>query len=286
MWAGATKFEQRRADCSGQWAVNRQRCNSQRVERCAPGVVARTVGQCCALRFGNQRRVGHPLNKFDEIINYNNYYEFSTNKEAVADLAKDFSPYPWQVEVTGLVKKPTVFSLEDIYKQFTQEERIYRLRCVEGWSMVIPWVGFPIGELLKAVEPTAAAKFVKFTSVMRPEEMPGQGSAWLEWPYVEGLRLDEAMNPLAIFATGMYGKPLTNQQGAPVRMVVPWKYGFKSIKGDRQGGIGRHDAGYHLGDGGAQRIWVLRQREPDGGSSPLVPSQRAAHRRLWPATRP
>ena len=175
--------------------------------------------------------LGTALNKFDEIINYNNYYEFSTNKEAVADLAKDFSAYPWQVAVTGLVEKPTVFSLEDIYEQFTQEERIYRLRCVEGWSMVIPWVGFPIGDLLKAVEPTAAAKFVKFTSVMRPEEMPGQGNAWLEWPYVEGLRLDEAMNPLAIFATGMYGKALTNQQGAPVRVVVPWKYGFKSIKG-------------------------------------------------------
>ena len=175
--------------------------------------------------------LGDPLNKFDEIVNYNNYYEFSTNKEAVAGLAKDFKPYPWQIEVTGLVNKPAIFDLEDIYKKFVQQERIYRLRCVEAWSMVIPWVGFPMAELLKLVEPTAAAKFVKFTSVFRPEEMPGQGSPWLEWPYVEGLRLDEAMNPLAIFATGMYGKPLTNQQGAPVRMVVPWKYGFKSNKG-------------------------------------------------------
>ena len=178
-----------------------------------------------------QDELGDPLNEFKEITNYNNYYEFSMNKEAVAQQAQSFVPYPWQIEVTGLVDKPQTFELDDIYKRFAQEERIYRLRCVEAWSMVIPWVGFPIGALLKECAPKSGAKFVKFISVLRPEEMPGQTAPSLPWPYQEGLRLDEAMHPLAIFATGMYGKPLTNQQGAPFRVVVPWKYGFKSIKG-------------------------------------------------------
>ncbi|MBK8050308.1 MAG: protein-methionine-sulfoxide reductase catalytic subunit MsrP [Anaerolineales bacterium] len=175
--------------------------------------------------------IGDPLNKFDEITNYNNYYEFTTNKEAVAKLAQNFTAYPWQIEVTGLVDKPQTIDLDAIYKKFAQEERIYRLRCVEAWSMVIPWVGFPIAALLKEVSPKSTAQYVRFVSIMRPEEMPGQNAMTLEWPYQEGLRMDEAMNPLAIFATGMYGKPLTNQQGAPFRLVVPWKYGFKSIKG-------------------------------------------------------
>ncbi len=174
--------------------------------------------------------LGDPLNTYEEITNYNNYYEFTTNKQTVAKKAKDFEPFPWQVEVTGLVDKPTTFSFEDLVTQFPHEERIYRLRCVEAWSMVIPWVGFPISMLLEAVQPTSEAKFVKFTTVERPEQMPGQRSRTLDWPYVEGLRLDEAMHPLAIFATGMYGKLLTAQNGAPIRMVVPWKYGFKSIK--------------------------------------------------------
>lgn len=174
--------------------------------------------------------LGDPLNKFEEITNYNNFYEFSTNKEAVAKLAQDFKAYPWTIEVGGLVNKPQTFAIEDIYKKFVQEERIYRLRCVEAWSMVIPWVGFPIAALLKAVEPKNEAQFVRFETIMRRDEMPGQGSPILQWPYQEGLRMDEAMHPLAIFATGMYGKPLTNQQGAPFRLVIPWKYGFKSIK--------------------------------------------------------
>lgn len=174
--------------------------------------------------------IGDPLNKFQEVTNYNNFYEFSTTKEAVAGEAEKFAAFPWQIEVGGLVSKPKTFDLDEIYQKFAQEERIYRLRCVEGWSMVIPWVGFPIAALLQEVEPQNAAKFVRFVSVMRPDEMPGQRMAILDWPYQEGLRLDEAMNPLAIFATGMYGKPLTNQQGAPFRLVVPWKYGFKSIK--------------------------------------------------------
>lgn len=176
--------------------------------------------------------LGDPLNQYNQITNYNNYYEFSLEKEQVAPLSKDFKVLPWNIEISGLVNKPQTMAYEDILKKFTQEERIYRLRCVEAWSMVIPWVGFPIGDLLKEVEPKAEAKFVKFTSVVRPEEMPGQqGSGFIEWPYVEGLRLDEAMNPLAIFATGMYGKPLVPANGAPFRLIVPWKYGFKSGKG-------------------------------------------------------
>ena len=174
--------------------------------------------------------LGDPLNKFQEITHYNNYYEFSTNKESVAGEAQAFKPYPWQVEVTGLVNNPLTLDLDDLYKRYPQEERIYRLRCVEAWSMVIPWVGFPISALLQDAGPTSAAQYVSFVTVFRPEEMRGQRSSILEWPYQEGLRLDEAMHPLAILATGMYGKPLTNQQGAPIRLVVPWKYGFKSGK--------------------------------------------------------
>jgi sulfoxide reductase catalytic subunit YedY len=175
--------------------------------------------------------LGDPLNSYEQITNYNNFYEFSLDKAQVNPLSKGFNTVPWDIEVTGLVNKPTTFALEDILTKFTQEERIYRLRCVEAWSMVIPWVGFPISELLKEVDPKSEAQFVKFTTVMRPEEMPGQqGRTVIEYPYVEGLRMDEAMNPLAIFATGMYGKPLIPANGAPFRLVVPWKYGFKSIK--------------------------------------------------------
>ncbi|MDQ3249001.1 MAG: protein-methionine-sulfoxide reductase catalytic subunit MsrP [Chloroflexota bacterium] len=174
--------------------------------------------------------LGNALNKYEDITNYNNYYEFTTDKEGVNPLSQGFKTTPWQVEVTGLVGKPKTYDIDDLLKNFTQEERIYRLRCVEAWAMTIPWVGFPISLLLKEVEPTAAAKFVKFTSVLRPEEMPGQERGYLNWPYVEGLRIDEAMNPLAIFATGMYGKPLVAANGAPFRLITPWKYGFKGIK--------------------------------------------------------
>lgn len=174
--------------------------------------------------------LGDPLNDYTDITGYNNYYEFSTDKQAVAKLSQDFDTHPWQVEVGGLVNKPTTYSIDDILTRFAQEERIYRLRCVEAWSMVIPWVGFPISLLLDDVEPTPEAKYVYMETVMRPEQMPGQKRRTLDWPYREGLRLDEAMNPLAIFATGMYGKPLTASNGAPFRLVVPWKYGFKSVK--------------------------------------------------------
>ena len=174
--------------------------------------------------------IGDKLNTFEQITNYNNYYEFSTDKEAVAQLAQKFTTSPWQVEVNGLVNKPRTFDMQEIYKLFQQQEYVYRLRCVEAWSMVIPWVGFHLGDLLKMVEPKPEAKYVKFVTVMRRGEMPNQSFPILQWPYVEGLRLDEAMNNLTILATGMYGEPLTNQQGAPIRLVVPWKYGFKSIK--------------------------------------------------------
>jgi sulfoxide reductase catalytic subunit YedY len=174
--------------------------------------------------------LGDPLNNFEEITNYNNFYEFSLDKEAVNPLSRDFVTRPWEVKVGGLVNNPQTFDLDDLVSRFTQEERIYRLRCVEAWSMVIPWVGFPIAELLKIVEPTNEAKYVEFFTIVRPEQMPGQHSGILDWPYVEGLRMDEAMNPLAIFATGMYGKLLDPANGAPFRIVVPWKYGFKSIK--------------------------------------------------------
>jgi sulfoxide reductase catalytic subunit YedY len=173
--------------------------------------------------------LGDPLNSFEEITTYNNYYEFSTNKEAVAPLSKGFPTAPWQVEVGGLVNKPKTFGLEDLLA-FEQEERIYRLRCVEGWSMVIPWLGFPLAKLLNEVEPTSAAQFVRFETIEDKENMPGVNSPLFPWPYVEGLRLDEAMNDLAILSTGLYGEALLPQNGAPIRLVVPWKYGFKSIK--------------------------------------------------------
>jgi sulfoxide reductase catalytic subunit YedY len=169
--------------------------------------------------------LGNPLNTFDEITNYNNYYEFSTAKDAVAPLSKDFKSSPWSVEVSGLVQNPKTYSLDDLLK-LEQKERIYRLRCVEAWSMVIPWTGFELRDILNEVQPMASAKYV----AMDKEQMPGEGSAFYSWPYTEGLRLDEAMHRLTILATGLYGKPLPNQDGAPLRLVVPWKYGFKSIK--------------------------------------------------------
>ena len=173
--------------------------------------------------------LGDPANSFDDITNYNNYYEFSTDKGAVNPLSQDFKTEPWTVEVSGLVNNPKTYGMEELLK-FPQEERIYRLRCVEAWSMVIPWTGFPLARLLEAVEPTSDAKYVRFETVYRPEEMPGQKSPFYPWPYQEGLRLDEAMHDLTILATGLYGMPMPNPNGAPIRLVVPWKYGFKSIK--------------------------------------------------------
>lgn len=173
--------------------------------------------------------VEEALTPFTDVSTYNNFYEFSTSKEGPAYLAKDFVTRPWTVTVDGLVQKPLTFSLDDLLK-LPQEERIYRLRCVEGWSMVIPWVGFPLQALLKQVQPLSSAKFVEFTTLLDPKQMPGQRAPILQWPYVEGLRIDEAQHPLTLIATGLYGQTLPNQNGAPVRLVVPWKYGFKSAK--------------------------------------------------------
>lgn len=169
------------------------------------------------------------LTSFEDITNYNNFYEFSTDKSSVASAAQGFITRPWQVSVGGLVNKPSTFELDDLLK-FPQEERIYRLRCVEGWSMVIPWIGFPLSTLLNQVEPTADAKYVAFQTLLDPTRMPNQRTGVLDWPYVEGLRIDEAMHPLTILATGLYSEALPPQDGAPIRLVVPWKYGFKSIK--------------------------------------------------------
>jgi sulfoxide reductase catalytic subunit YedY len=174
--------------------------------------------------------LGDPINTYEQITNYNNYYEFTTDKEGVAPMSKDLKTSPWTVDVGGLVNKPQTFGVEDLLKNYPQEERIYRLRCVEAWSMVIPWEGFALSELLKTVEPTSQAKYLRFETLYDPEQMPGQKSPFYPWPYQEGLRLDEAMHPLTILTTGLYGKPLPPQDGAPIRLVVPWKYGFKSIK--------------------------------------------------------
>ena len=167
---------------------------------------------------------------FESITNYNNFYEFSTTKEAVADVSKNFVTKPWTIEITGLVNKPKTFGLEDILKLVQSEERVYRMRCVEGWSMVIPWFGFSLSRLIERVGPLGGAKYVAFTTLLDPKQMPGQNDNVLDWPYVEGLRIDEAMHPLTILAHGLYGKELLPQNGAPLRLVVPWKYGFKGIK--------------------------------------------------------
>jgi sulfoxide reductase catalytic subunit YedY len=167
---------------------------------------------------------------YKDVTNYNNYYEFSTDKEGPADLAKDFKTRPWTVTMDGLVKKKQVLDVDSILKMAAPEERIYRHRCVEGWSIVVPWVGFSLSELIKRADPLPKAKFVEFTTLNDPKQMPGLRVPVLEWPYVEGLRMDEAMHPLALLCFGMYGEVLPNQDGAPLRIVLPWKYGFKSAK--------------------------------------------------------
>ena len=167
---------------------------------------------------------------YDDITQYNNFYEFGTGKEDPAKHAHLLKTSPWSVTVDGACAKPGKLTLEDILKPHPDQERIYRLRCVEGWSMVIPWLGFPLADLLKRFEPTSQAKYVRFETLVDPKQMPGQKRQVLEWPYTEGLRIDEAMHPLSFIATGLYGKALPGQNGAPLRLVVPWKYGFKSIK--------------------------------------------------------
>ena len=196
--------------------------------------LAPQIGQAAAQKLGFAKRSAFSINEettpYEDVTQYNNFYEFGTDKDAPAQLSRNFVARPWTVSVEGDVANPKTFAFDELLKLAPLEERIYRMRCVEGWSMVIPWVGFPLAELIKRVEPTGRAKFVEFTTLHDPKRMPGQRSAVLDWPYVEGLRLDEAMHPLTILAVGLYGEVLPNSNGAPVRLVVPWKYGFKGIK--------------------------------------------------------
>ena len=197
----------------------------------APGAAAQGNGQ----KLSNVRKsplstTGEELTPFKDITTYNNFYEFGIDKDDPSRHAGSLRTRPWTVKIDGEVAKPGKFAIDDLIAANPLEERIYRLRCVEAWSMVIPWIGFPLGPVLKQAEPTAKARFVEFTTLYAPDQMPGQRRPVLEWPYKEGLRLDEAMHPLTILAVGMYGEVLPNQDGAPIRIVVPWKYGFKSIK--------------------------------------------------------
>jgi len=196
------------------------------------GTAMAKTAQLADLKFSKNSKLStnEKLTDYGSITSYNNFYEFGTDKASPAKHAHRLTTSPWSIVVDGEAKKTGKFNLEDILKPHTLEERIYRLRCVERWSMVVPWVGFPLADLIKRFEPTSRAKYVAFETLHRPEEMIGQKRSVLEWPYVEGLRMDEAMNPLTILAVGLYGKDMPNQNGAPIRLVVPWKYGFKSIK--------------------------------------------------------
>ena len=221
-------------------------------------------------------------NSYEDITTYNNFYEFGTDKGDPARYADALTTTPWSVRVEGEMNKPAVdMDIDDLLRPHTLEERIYRLRCVEAWSMVVPWVGFPLGDLLKRFEPTSKAKFVRFTTLYRPEEMRDQRARRpaLQYPYVEGLRMDEAMHPLAIIAVGMYGKTLMNQQGPPLRLVVPWKYGFKSIKSIVKIEF-VEDQPRLLERRHSQRVRVLFQREPGGQPPPVEPGERAPDRQV------
>lgn len=189
-----------------------------------------TVESAAPVMPGLKDELGAPATSYEAITTYNNYYEFGQDKSSPAMVSQKFVTSPWQIKIGGMVRKPMTVDVDDLLKKYTQEERIYRLRCVEAWSMVIPWTGFSLSSLLKEVEPTSDAKYVRFETLMDPKQFPGQGDGYFPWPYVEGLTVDEAMNDLATLATGIYGKPLKPQNGAPIRLVVPWKYGFKSIK--------------------------------------------------------
>ena len=178
----------------------------------------------------NTKKEELKLTEYRYVTTYNNYYEFGTGKSDPVEKSQKFKTKPWDVLIDGEVEKPLKLSMEEIITMFPSEERIYKLRCVEGWSMIIPWLGFPLNKILKKVSPTSKAKFVKFTSVLDPEQMIGQRFPILDWPYKEGLRIDEAMHDLTILVTGLYGKKLPNQNGSPLRLMVPWKYGFKSSK--------------------------------------------------------
>jgi sulfoxide reductase catalytic subunit YedY len=190
------------------------------------------VAAADALEFTKNTRLSlkEKPNSLEHITTYNNFYEFGTEKSDPSDRSGKFRPRPWTVTIAGEAEKTGTFDVDDLLRPHALEERIYRLRCVEAWSMVVPWVGLPLGDLLKRFQPTSRAKYVAFKTVMRPSEMPGQRFPVLDWPYVEGLRIDEAMHPLTLLVVGVYGRVLPNQNGAPLRLVMPWKYGFKGIK--------------------------------------------------------
>lgn len=198
----------------------------------ASGLVGLTGGDAFAALNYKQSSyiVDDKITPKEDATTYNNYYEFGTNKSDPASYSGDFKPMPWKIKIDGMVAKPIEVDVADLIAKMPLEERIYRFRCVEAWSMVIPWTGFMLSDLLKQAEPSGSAKYVAFQTALRPEEMPGVSYAVLDWPYKEGLRLDEAIHPLTIMAVGIYGDILPNQNGAPIRLVVPWKYGFKSIK--------------------------------------------------------
>jgi sulfoxide reductase catalytic subunit YedY len=200
-----------------------------------PAAAAAPAGQPLKATRNAAFTVEDPATAIESVTTYNNFYEFGVNKEDPARFAHLLRPRPWTVEVSGHVARPKTYDVDELMRLFPLEERVYHLRCVEGWSMVIPWSGYPLASLIKRVEPTGKAKFVEFTTLLDPEQFPGQrrgllGFSSLEWPYVEGLRLDEALHPLTLLTFGLYGQVLPNQNGAPVRVVVPWKYGFKSAK--------------------------------------------------------
>jgi len=188
------------------------------------------AGQKLPVKKRGEFSVEEKQTSFKDATHYNNFYEFSTDKEDVAELASKFRTRPWTISIEGHVKQSKVYDIDALIKMFPLEERVYRFRCVETWSMVLPWVGFALGDFIKICEPTSKAKYVKFTTIFSPEQMPGQKTSVLQWPYEEGLRMDEAMHPLTLLTVGMYGEILPNQNGAPLRLVAPWKYGFKNIK--------------------------------------------------------
>ncbi len=179
---------------------------------------------------GITSELGEELNAYEDVTSYNNFYEFGTGKDDPIRNSGDFRPRPWTIAVSGHCAKPGNYQLEDFLKPHRMEDRVYRMRCVEAWSMVVPWRGIPLADLVRAAEPTGSARYVRFETIVRPEEMPGQRRGILPWPYVEGLRMDEAMHPLTLMVTGVYGEDLPNQNGAPLRLIIPWKYGFKGVK--------------------------------------------------------
>ena len=205
-------------------------CGSENAPSAAIAEDSSTTEKPLTIAKKGEYTLADPQTSFKDATHYNNYYEFGTDKSDPARTSGRFKPTPWSVEIAGHAEVTGKFTLEDILKPHALEERVYRHRCVEGWSMVIPWDGISLADLLKRFKPTAQAKYVAFTTVNRPSEMPGMRSAVLDWPYREGLRIDEAMHPLAFLATGLYGRELPNQNGAPLRLIVPWKYGFKGIK--------------------------------------------------------